>query len=138
MFFKKFLYYINPINLFKKDKEAGINLRMMHGINKISFFAFFGVFGRDAVPLVHAVLSRRRAGRETGQKSSLPSAPRASSFRSRKRADFTFKRSEKLWRTPKGIQLKESSQQCKSTYRFKLVGVNSPRATSYPVVTSTL
>lgn len=40
MFFKKFLYYINPLNLFKKDKEAEINLRMMHGINKISFLAF--------------------------------------------------------------------------------------------------
>ncbi len=40
MFFKKFLYYINPFNLFKRNTEEGINLRMMHGINKISFFAF--------------------------------------------------------------------------------------------------
>ena len=40
MFFKKFLYYLNPLNLFKKDTESGLNLRMMHGINKISFFAF--------------------------------------------------------------------------------------------------
>ena len=40
MFFKKFFYYINPLNLFKKDEEAGLNLRMMHGINKISFLAF--------------------------------------------------------------------------------------------------
>lgn len=40
MFFKKFMYYINPLNLFKKNKEAGLNLRMMHGINKVSFFAF--------------------------------------------------------------------------------------------------
>ena len=40
MFFKKFLYYINPLNLFKKDNEAGINLRMMHGINKISILVF--------------------------------------------------------------------------------------------------
>ena len=40
MFFKKFLYYINPLNLFKKHNEAGINLRMMHGINKVSFLAF--------------------------------------------------------------------------------------------------
>ena len=40
MFFNKLLYYINPINLFNKDKEAGLNLRMMHGINKISFLAF--------------------------------------------------------------------------------------------------
>ena len=40
MFFKRFMYYINPLNLFKKDKEAGLNLRMMHGINKVSFLAF--------------------------------------------------------------------------------------------------
>ena len=40
MFFKKFLYYLNPLNLFKINAEEGINLRMMHGINKISFFAF--------------------------------------------------------------------------------------------------
>ena len=40
MFFKKFLYYLNPLNLFKRNAEEGINLRMMHGINKISFFAF--------------------------------------------------------------------------------------------------
>ena len=40
MFFKKILYYLNPVNLFHRDPEAGINLRMMHGINKISFFAF--------------------------------------------------------------------------------------------------
>ena len=40
MFFKKLIFYINPLNLFKKDKESGLNLRMMHGINKISFLAF--------------------------------------------------------------------------------------------------
>ena len=40
MFFKKFFHYLNPINLFKKDSDAGLNLRMMHGINKISCFAF--------------------------------------------------------------------------------------------------
>jgi hypothetical protein len=34
------MFYINPLNLFKKDKEAGLNLRMMHGINKVSFLAF--------------------------------------------------------------------------------------------------
>ena len=40
MFFKKFLHYLNPLNLFKKSEGEGLNLRMMHGINKISFFAF--------------------------------------------------------------------------------------------------
>jgi hypothetical protein len=40
MFFKKLLYYTNPLNLFKRNAEEGINLRMMHGINKISFLAF--------------------------------------------------------------------------------------------------
>ena len=40
MFFKKLLLYINPLNLFKKDRDSGLNLRMMHGINKISFLAF--------------------------------------------------------------------------------------------------
>ena len=40
MFFRKFLFSINPLNLFKKDKDSGLNLRMMHGINKISFLAF--------------------------------------------------------------------------------------------------
>ena len=37
---KKFLYYLNPANLFKKEEGAGLNLRMMHGINKISIFMF--------------------------------------------------------------------------------------------------
>jgi len=40
MFFKKFLHYLNPLNLFKKSEGDGLNLRMMHSINKISFFAF--------------------------------------------------------------------------------------------------
>lgn len=39
MFFRKILYYLNPLNLFKKD-EGNLNLRMMHGINKISIFMF--------------------------------------------------------------------------------------------------
>ena len=37
---KKFLYYLNPRNLFRRDKEAGIDLRVMHGINKISIMMF--------------------------------------------------------------------------------------------------
>ena len=40
MFFKKILYYLNPANLFHRDEEAGISLRMMHGVNKISFLMF--------------------------------------------------------------------------------------------------
>ena len=40
MFFKKILYYLNPTNLFHRDEEAGISLRMMHGVNKISFLMF--------------------------------------------------------------------------------------------------
>ena len=40
MFLKKFLHYLNPLNLFRKSDGDGLNLRMMHGINKISFFAF--------------------------------------------------------------------------------------------------
>ena len=45
MFIKKLLHYLNPLNLFKRDSEAGVNLRMMHGINKISFFAFLICLG---------------------------------------------------------------------------------------------
>ena len=40
MFLKKILYYANPLNLFKKEKEDNVNLRVMHGINKISFLMF--------------------------------------------------------------------------------------------------
>lgn len=40
MFFKKVLYYINPLNLFKKEEGVDTNLRMMHGVNKISFLMF--------------------------------------------------------------------------------------------------
>ncbi len=40
VFLKKLLYYLNPLNLFKKEKEANVNLRVMHGINKISFLMF--------------------------------------------------------------------------------------------------
>lgn len=53
MFLKKILHYLNPLNLFKKE-EGNFNLRMMHGINKISIFMFlfciivllFRYFGR--------------------------------------------------------------------------------------------
>ena len=40
MFFRKILYYLNPLNLFKREAGAEVNLRVMHGINKISFLLF--------------------------------------------------------------------------------------------------
>jgi hypothetical protein len=41
MIFKKMLHYINPLTLFKKDEnKSGINLKLMHGINRISIFMF--------------------------------------------------------------------------------------------------
>jgi hypothetical protein len=39
MILKKILYYLNPMNLFKKEK-VDLNLRFMHGINKISILMF--------------------------------------------------------------------------------------------------
>lgn len=36
---KKILYYINPINLFRKEK-GDANMRAMHWINKISWLMF--------------------------------------------------------------------------------------------------
>jgi hypothetical protein len=39
MILKKILHYLNPLNLFKKE-QGDINLRMMHGINKISILVF--------------------------------------------------------------------------------------------------
>ncbi len=39
MFLKKILYYLNPLNLFKREK-VDMNLRFMHGINKISILMF--------------------------------------------------------------------------------------------------
>lgn len=39
MLLKKFLYYLNPANFFKKEK-VDLNLRFMHGINKISILMF--------------------------------------------------------------------------------------------------
>lgn len=39
MLLKKILYYLNPVNLFKKEK-VDLNLRFMHGINKISILVF--------------------------------------------------------------------------------------------------
>lgn len=39
MFFKRLASYLNPVNLFKKG-SANVNLRMMHGINRISILVF--------------------------------------------------------------------------------------------------
>lgn len=39
MFFKRLLTYLNPLTMFRKG-EKNINLRMMHGINRISIFVF--------------------------------------------------------------------------------------------------
>ena len=39
MFLQKILYYLDPRKLFKREK-ADLNLRFMHGINKISIFMF--------------------------------------------------------------------------------------------------
>jgi hypothetical protein len=39
MLLKKFLYYLNPKNLFKKSSEDS-SLRMMHGVNKLSILLF--------------------------------------------------------------------------------------------------
>jgi len=39
MILKKILHYLNPLNLFKKE-QGDVNLRMMHGINKISILVF--------------------------------------------------------------------------------------------------
>jgi hypothetical protein len=40
MIFKKLVFYINPLNWFKKS-STDVNLNFMHGINKISLILFF-------------------------------------------------------------------------------------------------
>lgn len=43
MFWKRLLYYLNPLTLFRKPTEAerkNFNLRAMHGINRISILVF--------------------------------------------------------------------------------------------------
>ncbi|MBS1545978.1 MAG: hypothetical protein JST38_12090 [Bacteroidetes bacterium] len=39
MFLKRLLYYLNPATLFGRSKND-LNLRFMHGINRISIFMF--------------------------------------------------------------------------------------------------
>jgi hypothetical protein len=43
MFFKRLLYYLNPVTLFKKGEKINgknANIKMMHGINRISIYMF--------------------------------------------------------------------------------------------------
>lgn len=40
MLFKKIIHYLNPATLFSKGKSDNVNLKMMHGINRISIFVF--------------------------------------------------------------------------------------------------
>ncbi len=37
---RKILHYANPLNLFRKNEDEGVNLRVMHGINKVSITVF--------------------------------------------------------------------------------------------------
>ncbi len=39
MFLKRLLYYLNPTTLFGKS-DPNVNVRMMHGINRISILLF--------------------------------------------------------------------------------------------------
>jgi hypothetical protein len=39
MFLKRILYYLNPVTLFKPS-DPNLNLRFMHGINRISILMF--------------------------------------------------------------------------------------------------
>ena len=39
MFWKKFLWYLDPRTMFR-DPPANLNLRFMNGINRISIFLF--------------------------------------------------------------------------------------------------
>lgn len=39
MFLKRLLYYLNPATLFGKG-DPNVNVRMMHGINRISILLF--------------------------------------------------------------------------------------------------
>ncbi|MBV6404301.1 MAG: hypothetical protein IT228_13395 [Flavobacteriales bacterium] len=41
MFWKRIVHYLNPATLFGRS-EANINLRFMHGINRISILLFVG------------------------------------------------------------------------------------------------
>ncbi len=40
MILKKIAGYLNPLTLFEKNENQSFNLKMMHGINRISLFMF--------------------------------------------------------------------------------------------------
>lgn len=40
MIFKKIARYLNPLTMFEKSEEKNFNLKMMHGINRVSIFLF--------------------------------------------------------------------------------------------------
>lgn len=44
MFWKRIAYYLNPATLFGRS-EGNLNLRFMHGINRISVFLFLICIG---------------------------------------------------------------------------------------------
>jgi hypothetical protein len=37
---RKILHYANPLNLVRRSEGEGVNLRVMHGINKVSMTVF--------------------------------------------------------------------------------------------------
>lgn len=40
MILKKIARYLNPLTMFEKNENHSFNLKMMHGINRISLFMF--------------------------------------------------------------------------------------------------
>lgn len=44
MFLKRLLYYLNPATLFGKS-DPNVNVRFMHGINRISVLVFLACIG---------------------------------------------------------------------------------------------
>lgn len=40
MVFKKIARYLNPLTMLEKGENKNFNLKMMHGINRISIFMF--------------------------------------------------------------------------------------------------
>lgn len=39
-FFNRIAYYANPLTLFRKSNNKNVNLKMMHGMNRISMLLF--------------------------------------------------------------------------------------------------